>query len=61
MTDSVTYCVQKERGVSFQEERNNLERRTRPRVQVKDLTELELKDLWRKVKEDEVDWWGDLK
>ncbi len=30
-------------------------------VQVKDLTELTLRDLWREVKEDEEDWWGDLK
>lgn len=29
-------------------------------VQVKDLTELSLRDLWLEVKEDE-DWWGDLK
>ena len=29
-------------------------------VQVKDLTELSLRDLWREVKEEE-DWWGDLK
>jgi len=30
-------------------------------VQVKDLTELTLDDLWREVKWDEEDWWGDLK
>ena len=29
-------------------------------VQVKDLTELKLADLWREVKGEE-DWWGDLK
>jgi len=29
-------------------------------VQVKNLTELKLSDLWREVKGDE-DWWGDLK
>lgn len=29
-------------------------------VQVKDLTELSLRDLWREVKGEE-DWWGDLK
>ena len=29
-------------------------------VQVKDLTELRIEDLWREVK-DEEDWWGDLK
>jgi len=29
-------------------------------VQVKDLTELSLRDLWQEVKEEE-DWWGDLK
>jgi len=29
-------------------------------IQVKDLTELRLKDLWREVK-DEDEWWGDLK
>jgi len=29
-------------------------------VQVRDLTELTVKDLWREVKEEE-DWWGDLK
>jgi len=28
-------------------------------VQVKDLTELELEDLWREVK-DEEGWWGDF-
>jgi transposase-like protein len=30
-------------------------------VQVKDLTELKIDDLWRVVKEDEGEWWGDLK
>ena len=30
-------------------------------VQVKDLTELKIEDLWREVKGDEEDWWGDLK
>lgn len=30
-------------------------------VQVKDLTELKVEDLWREVKGDEEDWWGDLK
>ncbi len=30
-------------------------------VQVKDLTELKLEDLWREVKWDEEDWWGDVK
>ena len=29
-------------------------------VQVKDLTELSLRDLWEEVK-DEDDWWGDMK
>ena len=29
-------------------------------VQIKDLTELRLADLWREVKEED-DWWGDLK
>jgi hypothetical protein len=29
-------------------------------VQVKDLTEVRVRDLWREVK-DEEDWWGDLK
>ncbi len=29
-------------------------------VQVKDLTELTLRDLWQEVKGEE-DWWGDLK
>lgn len=29
-------------------------------VQVKDLTELRLRDLWREVKEED-DWWGDFK
>ena len=29
-------------------------------VQVRDLTELTVNDLWREVKE-ENDWWGDLK
>ena len=29
-------------------------------VQVKDLTELTLRDLWQEVK-DEDDWWGELK
>ena len=30
-------------------------------VQVKDLTQLKLEDLWREVKWDEEDWWGDVK
>lgn len=30
-------------------------------VQVKDLTELTVEDLWREVKCDEEDWWGDIK
>jgi len=30
-------------------------------VQVKDLTELKIDDLWREVKWDEEDWWGDIK
>lgn len=30
-------------------------------VQVRDLTELKLSDLWREVKWDENDWWGDIK
>ena len=30
-------------------------------VQVKDLTELKVEDLWREVKGEEEDWWGDLK
>ncbi len=30
-------------------------------VQVKDLTELKIEDLWREVKGDEEEWWGDLK
>ena len=30
-------------------------------VQVKDLTEIKLEDLWREVKWDEEDWWGDVK
>lgn len=30
-------------------------------VQVKDLTQLNLKDLWREVKWDDEDWWGDVK
>jgi putative transposase len=30
-------------------------------VQVKGLTELTLKDLWKEVKEEEGDWWGDFK
>ena len=30
-------------------------------VQVKDLTELTIEDLWREVKGDDEDWWGDLK
>lgn len=30
-------------------------------VQVKDLTELTLKDLWKEVKGDEEEWWGDVK
>lgn len=29
--------------------------------QVKDLTELKIEDLWREVKGDEEEWWGDLK
>ena len=29
-------------------------------VQVKDLTELKLEDLWREVKWDDEDWWSDL-
>ena len=29
-------------------------------VQVKDLTELSLRDLWEELK-DEDDWWGDMK
>ena len=29
-------------------------------VQVKDLTELTLEDLWGEVKWDEGDWWGDV-
>lgn len=29
-------------------------------IQVRDLTELTLRDLWKEVK-DEDDWWGDLK
>ena len=29
-------------------------------VQVRDLTELRLRDLWKEVK-DEDDWWGDIK
>lgn len=29
--------------------------------QVKDLTELKLQDLWREVKGDEEEWWGDVK
>jgi transposase-like protein len=39
----------------------NLERRRRPMVQVRDLTELKVEDLWREVKGDEEDWWGDVK
>jgi transposase-like protein len=35
------------------------ERRIRPMVMVKDLTELTLQDLWREVKEEE-DWWGEI-
>ena len=27
-------------------------------VQIKELTELRLEDLWREVKWDEEDWWG---
>ena len=30
-------------------------------VLVKDLTELKVEDLWREVKGDEGEWWGDLK
>jgi len=30
-------------------------------VQVKDLTELTIEDLWREVKRDGEGWWGDLK
>jgi len=30
-------------------------------VQVKDLTEIKVEDLWREVKWDEEDWWGDVK
>lgn len=30
-------------------------------VQVKDLTELTIEDLWQEVKGDDEDWWGDLK
>jgi len=30
-------------------------------VQAKDLTELKVADLWREVKGDEEDWWGDVK
>jgi len=30
-------------------------------VQVKDLTEISLRDLWREVKEDREEWWRDLK
>lgn len=30
-------------------------------VQVKDLTELTIKDLWKEVKGDEEEWWGDVK
>jgi hypothetical protein len=30
-------------------------------VQVRDLTELKIEDLWRQVKGDEEEWWGDLK
>jgi transposase-like protein len=30
-------------------------------VQVRDLTELKIDDLWREVKWDEDDWWGELK
>jgi len=30
-------------------------------VQVRDLTELKLQDLWREVKEDEEEWGGDMK
>jgi transposase-like protein len=30
-------------------------------VQVKDLTELKVEDLWREVKWEDDDWWGDVK
>jgi putative transposase len=30
-------------------------------VQVRDLTEIKVEDLWREVKWDEDDWWGDIK
>ena len=30
-------------------------------VQVRDLTELKVEALWREVKENEEEWWGDLK
>lgn len=30
-------------------------------VQVRDLTELKVEDLWREVKWDEEEWWGDIK
>jgi putative transposase len=30
-------------------------------VQVRDLTELKVEDLWREVKGDEEEWWGDIK
>jgi transposase-like protein len=30
-------------------------------VQVRDLTELKVEDLWREVKGDEEGWWGDIK
>lgn len=30
-------------------------------VQVRDLTELKVEDLWREVKGDEDEWWGDIK
>jgi transposase-like protein len=30
-------------------------------ARLRDLTELRLEDLWREVKEDEEEWWGDVK
>ncbi|MGB2800151.1 MAG: hypothetical protein WBC55_09205 [Dehalococcoidia bacterium] len=45
----------------MRDKKENIERRTRPMVQVKDLTELKIEDLWREVKGDDEDWWGDLK
>ncbi len=30
-------------------------------LQVRDLTELKVADLWREVKLEEEDWWGDVK